>query len=130
MFLHLVGSTVWLPAHRLILRFQFKYHATQRHLRAKRVSAAVSNDGTVRWLYGAVSSCRIHHMFLHLGGCAFIWFPQHSYQPTDGFYGTHHLLRPHGTKQGKARRAVVPFIWKWILLQKFTKRVTFVVYLT
>ena len=28
------------------------------------------------------------------------------------FYGSHHLLRPHGTMQGKARRAVVPFICK------------------
>ena len=25
------------------------------------------------------------------------------------FYGSHHLLRPHGTMQGKVRRAVVPF---------------------
>ena len=25
------------------------------------------------------------------------------------FYVSHHLLRPHGTMQGKARRAVVPF---------------------
>ena len=28
------------------------------------------------------------------------------------FYGSHHLLRPHGTMQGKARRAVVPLIRK------------------
>ena len=26
------------------------------------------------------------------------------------FYGSHRLLRPHGTMQGKALRAVVPFI--------------------
>ena len=28
------------------------------------------------------------------------WFP---------FYGSHHILRPHGTMQGKAQRVVVPF---------------------
>ena len=45
--------------------------------------------------------------FLNLGSHLLIpyfflqcWFP---------FYGSHHLLRPHGTMQGKARRAVVPF---------------------
>ena len=27
-------------------------------------------------------------------------------------YGSHRLIRPHGTMQGKAWRAVVPFIWK------------------
>ena len=73
-----------------------------------------------------VSSCRIHHMFLHWGGCAFIWFPQHSYQPMeppDGFYGSHHLIRPHGTKQGKARRAVVSFIINITMEINFSSKV-------
>ena len=39
------------------------------------------------------------------------------------FYDSHHLLRPHGTMQGKARRAVVPFIINITIEINFSSKV-------
>ena len=39
------------------------------------------------------------------------------------FYDSHHLLRPHGTMQGKAWRAVVPFIINITIEINFSSKV-------
>ena len=39
------------------------------------------------------------------------------------FYGSHRLLRPHGTMQGKALRAVVPFIINITMEMNFSSKV-------
>ena len=43
--------------------------------------------------------------------CQLIFYNDNHYKGSlkEFIYGSHHLLRPHSTMQGKARRAVVPF---------------------